>query len=151
MRPFVRAHIMRKLVLLIVLLMFALSACRVGHVLRHESHTHGGRIHGSAYFLERMLLPPDAVLDVQLIDDRVADTANAVIAQQTFAHLQGPPYDFVLNYDPGSVQKGMSYSLHAALRSGDGHLEFVTDSRVPVTIGSKDVVSFRMVRAPASP
>ena len=41
----------------------------------------------------------------------------------------------------------MSYSLHASLVSGGSHLEFVTDTRVPVTPGSKDVVEFRMVRA----
>jgi uncharacterized lipoprotein YbaY len=144
-------HTMRKFFPLVLLLIVALSGCLARHALRHQGHSHGNQIHGSAYFVERVLMPPDAVLDVQLIDDRIANTPNAIIAEQTYGSLQGPPYDFRLTYDPSRMKSGMTYSLHAELRSGNGHLEFVTDPRIPVTPGDKDVVSVRMVRVPASP
>lgn len=105
-----------------------------------------GQIQGSAFYLERIALPPDVVLDVRLVNTRLADTPLAVVAQQRFEHLQGPPYRFTLNYDPAKLQANMSYSLSATLRGADGHLWFVTDTSVPVIPGKTDIVEFRLIR-----
>ncbi len=104
-------------------------------------------IRGRAFYLERIALPPDAKLRVQLIDNRLADTPAGVIADQTFEAVLGPPYEFALPYDPAKVQAGRDYGLHASLRDGEGTLWFNTPTRVPVTPGSAEVVKFRLVRA----
>ena len=105
-------------------------------------------IHGSATYLERIALPPGSTLQVQLVDTRLADTPAAVIAQQTFGDLKGPPFAFDLRYDASRIRAGDDgYALHAGLYDANQALMFVTDSRVPVQPGSDQVVSFRMVRA----
>lgn len=105
-------------------------------------------IRGRATYLERIKMPPGADLVVQLIDHQRADTPQAVIASVQLDDVAGPPYQFALPYDPAKLRANGMYGLHASLRGPDGELWFVTDTRVPVTPGSNDVVEFRMVRVP---
>ena len=105
-------------------------------------------IHGRATYLERIKMPPGADLVVQLIDNQLVDTPRAVVASVRLDDVAGPPYEFALPYDPGNLRPGGMYGLHARLISPDGTLWFVTESRVPVTPGSSDVIEFRMVRVP---
>lgn len=107
-------------------------------------------IRGSAFYREKILLPPDVELRVQLIDNRLADTQQAVIAQQAFRGMPGPPYAFALRYDPARLRADGGYGLHAGLYSPGGELLFVTDTRVPVTPGSADPVEFRLTRVDAT-
>lgn len=106
-------------------------------------------IRGSAFYREKILLPPGIELRVQLIDNQLADTQQAVIAQQAFRGIPGPPYAFALDYDPTKLRNGGSYGLHAGLYSPGGDLLFVTDTRVPVTPGDEDTVEFRLTRVDA--
>ena len=105
-------------------------------------------IHGRATYLERIKMPPGADLVVQLVDNQLADTPQAVIASIRLDDVAGPPYEFTLPYDAAKLRPGGMYGLHANLHGPDGELWFVTDTRVPVTPGSSDVVEFRMVRVP---
>jgi uncharacterized lipoprotein YbaY/uncharacterized membrane protein len=103
-------------------------------------------IRGSAFYREKILLPPGVELRVQLIDNQLADTQQAVVAQQTFRGIPGPPYAFALDYDPAKLRSNGSYGLHAGLYSPGGELLFVTDTRVPVTPGGTDTIEFRLIR-----
>ena len=111
-----------------------------------DAHT---TIRGSAFYREKILLPRDVELRVQLIDNQLADTRQAVVAQQTFRGIPGPPYAFALDYDPAKLRNNGSYGLHAGLYSPGGELLFVTDTRVPVTPGDEDTVEFRLTRVDA--
>lgn len=110
-------------------------------------------VHGRAFYLERMLMPPGAVLEVQLIDDRIADaperTGAATVARMSYGDLHAPPYAFDLPYDPARVTADGHYSLRATLRDADGRLAFATDARIPVTPGTATLVEFRLVRVAA--
>jgi uncharacterized lipoprotein YbaY len=148
---------MRRVVLAIVIT--ALSGCQ--SVSGPEHGTQGSTsaphtteqtvLHGRAFYLERMMLPPGATLEVQLIDDAVADAsaAAATIASKTWSDLHGPPYEFALPYDATRIDANKHYSLRASLRDAQGHLEFATDSRVEVKPGTTTTVEFRLVRAAA--
>jgi uncharacterized lipoprotein YbaY len=105
-------------------------------------------IHGRATYVERIKMAPGADLVVQLIDNQLADTPRAAVASVRLDDVAGPPYEFALSYEPGKLRPGSTYGLHAKLHGPDGELWFVTESRVPVTPGSGDVVEFRMVRVP---
>ena len=105
-------------------------------------------IHGRATYRERIKMPPGADLVVQLVDNQLADTQQAVIASVQLDDVAGPPYDFTLPYDAARLRANGMYGLHASLRGPDGELWFVTDTRVPVTPGSDALVEFRMVRVP---
>jgi len=148
---------MRKVVFALALLCVLLAACQKGShepgATKNESApTPAGEavIHGRAFYLERVLLLPETVLEVQLISDRRADTPETVIAQQRFADLKGPPYDFVLSYDRAHLPANASYSLKATLVGPDGRVEFATDTRVPVNPASGKLVQFRLVRVPGN-
>ena len=107
-----------------------------------------GSIVGTATYRERILVS-GAHLQVQLIDNRLADTPAAVIAEIRIDNASGPPYRFTLPYDPAKVRDGDRYGLHASLYDGDGRLQFVTDTRTPVTPGQDIAVELPMVRASA--
>lgn len=108
-------------------------------------------LEGRATYLERIAPPPGARLSVQLVDAQLADTPAAVVASQEFTDLPGPPYAFALTYDPAKLRPNGRYGLHAGLRDAEGRLWFVTDTRVPVTLGATVPVEFRMVRAGGDP
>ena len=107
-------------------------------------------IRGRATYLERVKMPPGAVLVVQLVDQQLADTPRAVVASVRLEDVAGPPYAFTLPYDPARLRANGAYGLHASLRGPDGASWFVTDARVPVTPGHPGVVELRMVRVPGA-
>jgi putative lipoprotein len=140
---------MRALTLPIALFALLVSACQSApHSLQAKDGVRTAPIRGSAFFLERMMPPPDAVLEIQLTNDHLTYVPTPPIAKQNYEHLHGPPYEFTLSYDPTRIEAGEKYSLTARLLAADGSALFVTQGRVPVTIGSKEVISFRIVRAP---
>lgn len=101
-------------------------------------------IRGKATYLQRIKMAPGASFTVQLIDGRLADTPNAVLAQTTLKDVAGPPYAFELPYDPAKLRADGAYGLLASLRGADGSLLFVTDTRIPYTPGKDDVGEFVM-------
>ena len=101
-----------------------------------------------AYYLERMALPPGATLEVRLIAEP-QDAMPSTVTLQQFNDLRGPPFEFVLPYDPARIQAGMHYALRASLRDASGHLVFYTGSRVEVTPGRTEVVELRLTRSSA--
>ncbi len=103
-------------------------------------------ITGKATYLERILMPAGSRLQVQLIDNQLADTPTAVLAEVKLDNAAGPPYAFTLSYDPAKLRPGGQYGLHAALYGPDDKLWFVTDTRVPVVPTDNTPVEFRLVR-----
>lgn len=103
-------------------------------------------IHGQAIYRERIAAPPGATLMVQLIDNQLADTTEAVVATTQVRDAKGPPFAFALPYDTGKLRENGSYGLHASLRDAEGTLWFTTDTRAPVTPGSGGPVELRLVR-----
>lgn len=146
---------MQLLLLLLLAALCAISGCQSSSIPANEDTATNGEstadaqatIRGSAFYREKILLPPGVELRVQLIDNQLADTQQAVVAQQTFRGMPGPPYAFALDYDPTKLRNGGSYGLHAGLYSPGGELLFVTDTRVPVAPGGMDTVEFRLTRA----
>jgi uncharacterized lipoprotein YbaY len=112
--------------------------------------TGASEIRGTATYRERMRMPPGTALTVQLIDSRLADTPAAVVAERRFDDASGPPYAFVLPFDPAKLRPGGDYGLHASLRAPDGRLAFVTDTRVAVTPGSAAQVELLLRRVASS-
>ena len=147
---------MRIFPLLAIAMTVAIAACQPVPKATTQASPSGDRpatgaptvIHGRATYLERIKMPPGADLVVQLVDNQLADTPRAVVASIRLDDVAGPPYEFALPYEAAKLRAGGMYGLHASLRGPDGELWFVTDSRVPVTPGSSDVVEFHMVRVP---
>lgn len=101
---------------------------------------------GTATYRERIAMPPGSSLRVQLLDNQLADTPRAVLAETTLQDVAGPPFAFRLPYDPARLRAGGQFGLHASLSDADGTLWFVSDTRVPVDPTSNTPVEIPMVR-----
>jgi uncharacterized lipoprotein YbaY len=83
----------------------------------------GGRLD----FLERLSVPPSAVVRVELRGTSRADAPPRTLARQTFTAKQGPPFAFSLVVPASSVDPQGTLSLFADIRDGRRVL-FVADS-----------------------
>lgn len=106
-------------------------------------------IDGSVTYLQRIALPPEAVLEVVLEDVSRADAAAVEIASLRIEAPGAPPYAFSLDYDPAAIDPRHLYSLRARI-THDGALLMTTDTAYPVltqAAGNEAEMVLRMVDA----
>lgn len=83
---------------------------------------------GEVIYRERIALPPNAVLSVQLADVSLADAPAAVIGGQKVSPTGQVPIRFEIRFDPSVIRPRMTYALQARITVGN-QLIFVTDTR----------------------
>jgi putative lipoprotein len=94
-------------------------------------------VSGTVSYKERMALPADAVIEVELADVSKADAAARVIARTTVSpDGRQVPIPFELSYDPSAVSPNGTYAVRAVIRSG-GQMLFTTDTRYLVITGGR--------------
>ncbi len=82
---------------------------------------------GTIGYLQRIALPDDARIVVQVRDVSRADVAADVIGETTFrSGGKQVPIAFVVPYDPAAIDERHDYSIHVQIRSAAGDLLFVT-------------------------
>lgn len=108
---------------------------------------------GTVTYLQRVALPPDAVIKVQLVDVSRADAPAVVLGEQVMeAGGRQVPFAFEIRYAPTSIEAGHSYAVQARIEDG-GRLRFINDQRYPViTRGAPTHVDLvlKLVGGPAS-
>jgi putative lipoprotein len=97
-------------------------------LLPGQSFAEEKMIAGEVLYRERIALPPNAKLTVQLADVSLADAPAAIIAEQTLDPAGQVPIKFELRFDPSVIQPKMSYALLAHI-TVDDQLWFITDTR----------------------
>jgi putative lipoprotein len=83
---------------------------------------------GEVMYRERIALPPNAVLSVQLADVSLADAPAAVIGEHKVAPAGQVPIKFEISFDPQVIRTGMTYALQARI-TVDDRLLFISDTR----------------------
>lgn len=140
-----------KIALLAAVVLPVLAGCAAGGAGSTPGRTAAGELQGSVTYRERIALPPDAVLDVRLVDPARRGLAAPIVARTAIA-TQGrqAPLPFTLHLAPPRVERGGSYSLQAHIRSG-GRVLFTSEKAVPV-VGGTDPgrVELLLVRAAGS-
>lgn len=92
----------------------------------HESVT------GTVTYLPRIALPPNAVVEVKLVDVSRADAPAIILAsQQIMAQGRQVPFPFELVYDPEQIDPRFSYGVQARI-TVDGELRFISTTHTPV-------------------
>ena len=87
---------------------------------------------GTVFYLPRIALPPNSVVEVDLQDISRQDTAAIVLGKQTItSNGRQVPFQFEIPYDPALVQEGNIYVIRAQIRA-DGQLLFASTSRYAV-------------------
>jgi len=89
---------------------------------------------GSVTYRERMMLPPDALVTVFLADVSRMDIKAEEIGSTNFAPEGGPPWDFVLKYDPSRINDRGRYALRAKIEA-EGRLLFTSTENIPAFQG----------------
>jgi putative lipoprotein len=101
---------------------------------------------GSVTYRERIALPPDARVEVKLLDVSLQDVVAKTIAEQTIEVTHQVPIPFELVYDPAQIREGLSYSVRATIYRGD-KMMFTTDRHYGVlTRGAGHHVDLVLVR-----
>ncbi|MGH6762758.1 MAG: YbaY family lipoprotein [Phyllobacterium sp.] len=101
-------------------------------------------IKGHIVYRERIALPPEATLNVQLADVSLADAAATVITETSIQPAGQSPIEFSLTFDPEKIVPGHSYAIQARIATGDT-LWFVTDEQHQITpLDVTDPLSIRV-------
>jgi putative lipoprotein len=101
---------------------------------------------GTVSYRERIALPPDAEVLVQLRDVSLMDVAAKLISEQIIKPEHSVPIPFSLPYAAQDIDERMTYSVFATIRSAD-RLLFVSDRSYPVlTRGNSDHVDLILVQ-----
>ncbi|RWE69181.1 YbaY family lipoprotein [Mesorhizobium sp.] len=104
-------------------------------------------IAGEVSYRERIALPPDAVLVVELADVSLANAPATVIAKRRIAPTGQVPIKFEIGFDANAIQKGRTYALQARITVGE-RLMFITDTnhQVDPLAGTPQTVLVKMPR-----
>jgi len=87
---------------------------------------------GTVTYLQRSALPPQAVIEVKLLDVSRADAPAIEIASQTIqTNGRQVPFAFELPYDPAQIDPRFTYAVQARI-TVDGQLAFINTERFAV-------------------
>jgi putative lipoprotein len=119
---------MRYIRSIVVLISLVLAA----HVQAEGLTPQGGAmksITGQVWYRERMLLPPTVEMKVYLEDVSKMDVVAEIITMTSLVPEGGPPWKFVLEYDPAKIDSRHRYALRARIEA-DGRLLFINTSHI---------------------
>lgn len=106
---------------------------------------------GTVTYLQRIALPPQAVIIVQLVDASLADAPAQVLDEQVItAGGQQPPFKFELSYKPFKIQQNHTYAVQAWIEV-DGELRFINTTRYPVLTQGAPEGPLEIIVEPAGP
>ncbi len=109
---------------------------------------------GEIMYKERIALPDDAVVQVQIQNISLADAPAEVIGEQTYV-TEGKqvPLPFAVPYNSTDIQENIMYGLSIRIEAADGTLLFINDTSIPVITNgnpTSDIVAdVIMVNSPA--
>ena len=98
---------------------------------------------GRVSIRERIALPPEALLEVRLIDVSAADAPGRSLAVTRVKTRHRMPIPYRLRFNEAKIQSGHNYALHARITVG-GKLWFVSTSRYPVFSDKSDETDIRV-------
>ncbi|MFT5236254.1 MAG: putative lipoprotein [Shewanella sp.] len=120
-------------------LMMAVGLISVGVLSGCATPNAGVEIQGEVWFKERMALPPQAMLTVQVKDVSLMDAPAVVIAEIERGDVTTPaPFQFIINRD--QFEKGHTYAIGAKI-SLNGKLMFINTQAYKIDIESSEPMS----------
>jgi len=100
--------------------------------LAPPEHPDPGVVSGTVTYLQRIALPPTAIIEVKLQDVSQADAPAVVVAEQKItAAGKQVPVPFELKFDPAKIEPQHRYTVSARILV-DGQLRFASDTAYPV-------------------
>lgn len=87
---------------------------------------------GAITYKQRIALPEDAVVNVQIQDTSIADAPAEVIGEQTIESTGQVPIPYEICYDPDQIQDNHTYTMRARITDSQGNLLWINDTAIPV-------------------
>ena len=105
---------------------------------------------GTVTYLQRIALPPDAVVTVRIEDVSKADALAEVIGEQVIQTKGAQvPIPFSVAYDPDKIIDNHTYSLRVRIEDGTGKLLFINDTSIPVITNGNPTQDIEVIVVPA--
>lgn len=89
------------------------------------------QVTGTASFMQRVVLPPNAVFEARIEDVSRVDAPAATLGSVRIENPGNPPIAFAIDFDPNRVDERSRYSVRATV-TVDGKLTLTTDRATPV-------------------
>lgn len=91
-----------------------------------------GVVSGTITYRQKIALPQDAVVKIEIIDasERVRDFV--IVAEQTIKNPGAVPIKFQISYPPDKIDPNHQYRLHVRIEDGAGHTLFTGAREYPV-------------------
>ena len=107
------------------------AASSVAAVPAVPAASSGVHVSGTITYLQRVALPPDSDVIVQLRDVSRVDAKAGILAEQRFTTRSQVPLPFELMVEPARIDPRMRYAVAARIERG-GKLMFINDKLYPV-------------------
>lgn len=119
-------------------------------ILTFRAETSGApseaRVTGTVAYLQRIALPPDAVVRVRLLEVARGNARAVIIAEEVIRPAgRQVPIPFELRYDPRRIKERRRYTVQARINVG-GRLRFINTDAYPVITGGHTVTVNVIVR-----
>jgi putative lipoprotein len=132
---------------------FLLTGCSGMAAAPEGGAAPAARVRGTVTYLQRIALPPTAVVQVRLVDVSRADAPAVVLGEQMIpTGGRQVPFSFEIPYDPAKIDPRYSYAVQARIEDGD-RLLFISDRHhAVITRGAPTQVDMvlKAVGGPAS-
>jgi uncharacterized lipoprotein YbaY/uncharacterized protein YraI len=103
---------------------------------------------GAVTYRQRIALPPDAVLTVQIQDVSIADAPAQVIGEQVIKEPGQVPINYSVQYRYRDIDDSNRYSMQARIEDAEGSLLFISDTSIPVLTQGNPSEDVEIVVAP---
>ena len=87
---------------------------------------------GTITYKQRIALPSDAVITVQIQDVSLADAPAKVIGEQVIEEPGQVPIPYAVEYRYRDIEDSHMYAMQARIEDADGNLLFINDTAFPV-------------------
>ena len=113
--------------ILILVTMILITACGVP-----EPPTAAECVTGDVVYRQKIALPQDAVVQIQIINASLMDAPAEVLGEQIITEPGQVPIPYEVCYDPSEINDNLMYSVSARITNGSGDLLFISDTVTPV-------------------
>jgi len=98
-----------------------------------DSGGESAAVTGEVTYQQRIALPDDAVMTVQIQDTSLADAPATVIGEQIIqTNGAQVPIPYSVSYDPNVIDERFTYTMSARITNGAGDLLWINDTAIPV-------------------
>ncbi len=123
-----------------IILIATVLASSAGCQESDETEQAVAKLTGNVTYLQRIALPPDAVVHVTLADVSLQDAPAQEISEQTITEPGQVPIPFELIYDPEGIDPAHTYAIQARITAGEELLFINTTAHHVITRGNPTAI-----------